>query len=161
MSRAFTRALVVSAISGLAIAPALAYAADGAPTPTPHEPTVTRVHAPRNAHSGEDILLSARVTMATQPTAPATDQEPDKQGPTCGKGSGGKNGKGKGHRGPAETGSVTFVVDGKSLAPVQVSHGRALEKLKLPPGNHTATASYSGDGNYNPSKSAPVTFEVS
>lgn len=165
MSRALTRALVLATIGGIAVAPALAYAADTAPTP--HEPTVTRVHAPRNAHAGEDILLSARVSMATQPTAPTTDQGPGKQGPTCGKGggSGGKTGKGgnkgKGHRHPAETGSITFVVDGKKLPPVQISHGRALEKLTLPVGNHTATASYGGDDNYNPSQSAPVTFEVS
>lgn len=164
MSRAFTRALVLTAISGMAIAPAMAYAGDGAPTP--HEPTVTRVHAPKSAHTGQDILLSARVTVATQPTAPTTDQGPDK-GSKAGKGKGGhggkkgKGGKGKGHRRPAETGSITFVVDGKSMPPVKVSHGRALEKLTLPPGNHTTTASYSGDDNYNPSQSTPVTFAVS
>jgi Bacterial Ig-like domain (group 3) len=164
MSRAFTRALVLTAISGMAIAPAMAYAADGAPAA--HEPTVTRVHAPKNAHTGQDILLSARVTMATQPTAPVSDQGPD-QGSKGGKGKGGhggkkgKGGKGKGHRHPAETGSITFVVDGKSLPPVKVAHGRALEKLTLPPGNHTATASYSGDDNYNPSQASPVTFAVS
>jgi Bacterial Ig-like domain (group 3) len=163
MSRAFTRALVLSAIGSMAIAPAMAYAADGAPTP--HEPTVTRVHAPKNAHSGQDILLSARVSVATQPTAPTTDQGPD-QGSKDGKGKGhsgkkGKGGKGKRHRHPAETGSITFVVDGKSLPPVKVSHGRALEKLTLPPGNHTATASYSGDDNFDPSQAMPVTFTVS
>lgn len=164
MSRAFTRALVLSAVGGMAIAPAMAYAADGAPTP--HEPTVTQVHAPKTAHAGQDILLSARVSVATQPTAPTTDQGPDNQGGK-GKGKGGhggkkgKGGKGKGHRRAAETGSITFVVDGKSMPPVQISHGRALEKLTLPPGNHTATASYSGDGSYNPSQSTPVTFAVS
>lgn len=163
MSRAFTRALVLSAIGGLAVAPAMAYAADGAPTP--HEPTATRVVAPKSAHAGQDILLSARVTMATQPTAPTTDQGPDNQngkGKSKGKGGhGGKKGKGKGHRRAAETGTVTFVVDGKSLPPVKISHGRALEKLTLPPGNHTATASYSGDDHYNPSQSTPITFAVS
>lgn len=159
MSRVFARVLVLSAISGLAIAPAMAYAADGAPAP--HQPTVTRVHAPKNAHGGQDILLSARVSVATQPTAPTTDQGPDK-GSKSGKGKGhGKKGKGKGHRHPAETGSITFVVDGKSLPPVKVMHGRALEKLTLPPGNHTATASYSGDTNFNPSQSMSVTFAVS
>ena len=163
MSRTFTRALVVSAIGGLAVAPALAYAADGAPTP--HKPTVTRVHVPKNAHGGQEFLLSARVSVATQPSAPTTDQGPDQQD-SKGKGSsGGKKGKGGGKgrvpRGPAETGSITFVVDGKSLPPVQISHGRALEKLTLAPGNHTAAASYSGDTNYNSSQSAPVTFAVS
>lgn len=156
MSRAFTRALVLSTIGGLAVAPALAYAADGAPIP--HQPTVTRVHAPKTAHGGEDFLLSARVSVATQPTAPTTDQGPD-QGS---KGKGKKKGKkGKGHRRAAETGSITFVVDGKSLPPVKISHGRAIEKLTLPPGSHTATASYSGDSHYDASQSAPVTFTVS
>lgn len=166
MSRAFTRGLVVAAIGGMAIAPTLAYAADGAPSP--HQATATRVHAPKSAHSGEDFLLSARVSIVTQPTAPTTDQGPDQQDPDGkgkAKGKGGsKKGKGhkhKGHRHPAETGSITFVVDGKALPPVKVSHGRALEKLSLPPGNHTATASYSGDDNYDASKSAPVTFTVS
>jgi hypothetical protein len=148
----------------MAIAPALAYAADGAPSP--HQPTVTRVHAPRNAHSGEDFLLSARVSIATQPTAPTTDQGPDQQdskgkGKSKGGTKKGKGHKGKGHRHPAETGSITFIVDGKTLPAVQISHGRALEKLSLPPGDHTATASYSGDTNYNASKSTPVTFTVS
>jgi hypothetical protein len=157
MSRAFTRALVLSTIGGLAIAPALAYAADGAPTP--HAPTMTRVHAPKNAHGGEDFLLSARVSLATHPSAPTKDQGPDQQG-SKGKGKKGKK-KGKGHRRAAETGSITFVVDGKSLPPVHISHGRAIEKLTLPPGSHTATASYSGDSHYDPSQSAPVTFTVS
>ncbi|HEV2344451.1 MAG TPA: Ig-like domain-containing protein [Actinocrinis sp.] len=158
MSRAFTRALVLSTIGGLAIAPALAYAADGAPAP--HAPTVTRVHAPKSAHGGEDFLLSARVSIATQPSAPTKDQGPDQQG-SKGKGKKGKSKKGKGHRHAAETGSITFVVDGKSLPPVKISHGRALEKLTLPAGSHTATASYSGDSHYDASQSTPVTFTVS
>lgn len=161
MSRAFTRALVLTTIGGLAIAPALAYAADGAPSP--HQQTVTRVHAPKSAHAGQDILLSARVSMATQPTAPTTDQGPD-QGSKGKNGSGAKKGKGKSkgkrHRHAAETGSVTFVVDGKSLPPVKISHGRALEKLSLTAGSHTAAASYSGDSNYDASQSAQVTFTV-
>ena len=34
-------------------------------------------------------------------------------------------------------------------------------KLELPPGHHTAVASYSGDSHYDASESAPVTFTVS
>ncbi len=148
MSRAFTRALVLTTIGGLAIAPAIAFAADG--DPTPHQQTVTRVHVPKNAEGGEGILLSARVSIAKPPAGPTTDQGPNQQNP-----------HGMSHRRPAETGAVTFVVDGKSLPPVKISHGRAIEKLTLKPGNHTAAASYSGDSNYNASQSAPVTFTVS
>lgn len=174
MSRAFTRVLVLSAIGGLAAAPALAYAAGG-DGPTPHTPTVTKVMAPKQAHAGENFLLSARVLLAKGPTAPVTDPPTGQQpkdsaaGKTGkgGKGKGGstgkkgKGGKGHGHRHPGETGQMTFVIDGKALAPVKVTLGRALEKLELPAGSHTATASYSGDRTYNPSQSAPVTFMVS
>lgn len=165
MSRAFTRALVLSTIGGLAAAPSLAYAAGGGSSP--HAPTVTRVLAPQHAH-GEDVLLSARVSLAKKPTAPTTDVEPERKGSKGSKGKGGKGtvkkgkgGKGRGHRRASETGSVIFTVDGKTLAPVRISHGRALEKLTLPPGNHTASASYSGDDNYSASESTPVTFAVS
>jgi hypothetical protein len=169
MSRAFTRALVISTIGGLAVAPALAYAADGGSGGSgAHAATVTTVLAPKHAQGGKAILLSARVGVTPdQPTAPAEDLQPDrkgskggKSGTTVKKGKGGK-GKGKGHRRAAETGEITFVVDGKALAPVRISHGRAIEKLELPPGNHTAAAAYSGDSHYNASKSAPVTFAVS
>jgi len=171
MSRAFTRALVITTISGLAIAPALAYAADSGSGA--HAATVTTVLAPKHAQGGQDILLSARVGLAhNKPTPPTESPQPDRKGPgakggksgkggtTVKKGKG-KGGKGRGHRRAAETGEVTFVVDGKTLAPVRISHGRALEKLELPPGNHTAVASYSGDSHYDASESAPVTFTVS
>lgn len=169
MSRAFTRALVLSTVGGLAVAPSLAYAASDAPHP--HAPTVTRVVAPKHAEGDQDMLLSARVSLVHKPAAPTTELEADRKGAKGGKGKGGKGtvkrhkggkgGKGRGHRKASETGSITFTVDGKKLAPVRVSHGRALEKLDLPAGNHTATASYSGDDNYSPSESAPVTFTVS
>ena len=168
MSRAFTRALVISTIGCVAIAPAFAFAADsGSGT---HAATVTTVLAPKHAQGGKDILLSARVGMAPdKPTAPAEDLEPDRKGPGSKGGKSGKGGttvkkgkgKGHGHRRAAETGEITFVVDGKALAPVRVSNGRALEKLELSPGNHTAVASYSGDSHYDASKSAPITFTVS
>ncbi len=171
MSRAFTRVLVLSAIGGLAAAPALAYAAGG-DGPAPHTPTVTKVMAPKQAHAGENFLLSARVVLAKGPTAPVTDPPPGQQPKDSatgkgGKGKGGstgkkgKGGKGHEHRHPRESGQMTFVIDGKALTPVKVSQGRALEKLELPAGTHTATASYSGDRTYNPSQSAPVTFTVS
>ena len=171
MSRAFTRALVISTISGLAIAPALAYAADS--SSGAHAATVTTVLAPKHAQGGQDILLSARVGLAHDKSgAPTESPQPDRKGSgtkggksgkggTTGKKGKGKSGKGKGHRRAAETGEITFVVDGKTLAPVRISHGRALEKLELPPGDHTAVASYSGDSHYDASESAPVTFTVS
>ncbi|MGH6656525.1 MAG: Ig-like domain-containing protein, partial [Actinocrinis sp.] len=125
-------------------------------------PTATKVTAPAHAQTGQNFLLSARVVLAKGPTAPVTDPPTNQQakdGPGAGKG--GKDGKGRGHRRPGETGEMTFVIDGKALDPVKVTHGRALEKLELPAGDHTAAASYGGDGNYSPSESAPVTFTVS
>jgi hypothetical protein len=168
MSRAFTRALVVSTIGGLAVAPALAYAANGGSNT--HASTATTVLAPKHAQGGQSILLSARVSLApNKPSAPADNLEPERKKGTKGGKSGkggttvkkGKGGKGKGHRHAAETGEITFVVDGKALSPVRISNGRALEKVELPSGNHTAAASYSGDSHYNASESAPVTFTVS
>jgi len=163
MSRAFTRALVVSTIGGLAVAPALAYAANGGSST--HAPTVTTVAAPKHAQGGQNILLSARVSIAPdKPSAPADDLEPDRKGKgkKGGKGTVKKGkGRGRGHRHANETGQITFVVDGKALAPVRISNGRALEKVQLPSGSHTATASYSGDSHFNGSQSTPVTFTVS
>lgn len=164
MSRAFTRALALTTIGGLAVAPSLAYAASD--TSVQHAQTVTRVLAPKHAQGNADVLLSARVSLVRKAAPTQQELEADRKGAKGGKGTakrhkGGKAGTGRGHRQASETGSVIFTVDGKKLAPVRVSHGRALEKLELTPGSHTATASYSGDDNYSPSESAPVTFTVS
>jgi hypothetical protein len=57
--------------------------------------------------------------------------------------------------GPVPTGSVQFLVDGSpvSTSPVSLSDGSATSApiSTLPAGNHTITASYSGDSNYAPS----------
>jgi hypothetical protein len=172
MSRAFTRALVISTISGLAVAPAIALAADtGSNAPAS---TVTTLSAPKSAHSGHSFMLSARVMpSAATPEHAAQDEESvldskkgggkgKKGGTTVKKGKGKGKGAGKkpGKRHDAETGSVTFTIDGKTFKPVRLSHGRAEEKIELPEGKHTATASYSGDDNYRSSDSAPITFTV-
>ena len=174
MSRAFTRALVISTISGLAVAPAIALAADtGSNAPAS---TVTTLSAPKSAHSGHTFTLSARVMPSAAPSERAAQDEESvldtkkgggkgKKGGTTvkkgkGKGKGKGSGKKPGKRHDAETGLVTFTVDGKTLKPVKLSHGRADEKIELPEGKHTATASYSGDDNYRSSDSAPITFTV-
>lgn len=193
MTRAFIRAAVVSAIGGLAIAPALASAADG--TPTAKTPTVTMVTAPKAPHTGQEITLVARVGAHadTESGDPGGRGGPDakhgkpgrggtqaKGGDHTGKGSadgGTRKGKGKGkgktkakgtgkHKGTggrhaAETGTVTFTVDGRALRPVPVSRDRASEKIELPAGSHTITAAYGGDDNYSPSQAAPLTITVS
>jgi hypothetical protein len=175
MSRAFTRVLVTSAISGFAVLPTLAYAADAGPGNQPQVPTAITVAAPKNAHANIEFSLSAKVDAAalTKPTdgprpstKGATGRESNTGDPTVkkGKGHGKTKGKGGAHhqkRHAAETGTVTFTVDGKTQPPVKVERGRAAEKIDLPPGSHTVTAVYSGDGNYRASKSAPVTFSVS
>jgi hypothetical protein len=150
MSRAFTRALVISTISGLAIAPAIALAADtGSNAPAT---TVTTLTLPKSAQTGHSLTLTARVT----PSAAAADADETEQsafkdkkghkgkrgGTTGKKGKGRGNGKKHGKRHSAETGSVTFVIDGKTLKPVPLVRGRADERIDLPPGNHTAAASY-------------------
>jgi len=173
MSRAFTRALVISTISGLAVAPAIALAADTGSNAAAS--TVTTLSAPKTMQSGHSFMLSAKVAPSA---APAEDSAPDeesvfdtkkggkgKKGGTTvkkgkGKGKGKGGGKQHGKRHSAETGSVTFTIDGKTLKPVQLSRGRADEKIDLPAGKHTATASYSGDDNYRSSESAPITFTV-
>jgi len=173
MSRAFTRALVISTITGLAVAPAIALAADtGSNAPAS---TVTTLSAPKSAHSGHSFMLSAHVMpSAAQPETSAQDEESVLDTKKGGKGKKGgttvKKGKGKGHgkgvgkkpgkQHDAETGSVTFTIDGKTFKPVKLSHGRADEKIELPKGEHTATAYYSGDDNYRSSDSAPITFTV-
>ena len=83
------------------------------------------------------------------------------------KGSGhGKKGKGKRHKGTgrgrrhAVTGKVEFLLDGKPEPSVEVSRDQASEKIQIPVGRHTLVAVYSGDGNFEPAKSTPVTFEL-
>ena len=70
-----------------------------------------------------------------------------------------RKGSGRGRR-HAVTGEVEFFLDGKPQPPVEVSRDQASEKIQIPLGRHTVFAEYSGDGNFEPAKSAPVTFEL-
>jgi hypothetical protein len=78
----------------------------------------------------------------------------------------GKKGKGKRHKGTGRgrrhtvTGKVEFLLDGKPEPSVEVSRDQASEKIQIPLGRHTLVAVYSGDGNFEPAKSTPVTFEL-
>lgn len=54
------------------------------------------------------------------------------------------------------TGTVVFSVDGASSEPIPLSGGRAVVKAELGPGEHTASAAYSGDAEHAPSDSGPV-----
>jgi autotransporter-associated beta strand protein len=59
------------------------------------------------------------------------------------------------------TGTVTFTVDGTAQSPVQISNGQAVfSTFMLSVGNHTITAAYNGDGNFNSSTSAPLTQTI-
>lgn len=176
MTRVLTRAIMLTAVGGLALAPAIACAASGGTdtgtADAPPATTVTQLTTPKDPQANEMFTLSAKVT----PEESGTTQAPPKAGHAKkpggdGKGTGtkgkskGKGGKGKGAKGghkrhAAETGKVTFTVDGKAQSPVQLARGRASEKLELPSGKHTVSASYSGDQNYTASQSAPVTFTV-
>ena len=70
-----------------------------------------------------------------------------------------RKGSGRGRR-HAVTGEVEFFLDGKPQPPVEVSRDQASEKIQIPLGRHTVFAEYSGDGNFEPAKSAPVAFEL-
>lgn len=188
MTRAFIRAVVISAIGGLAIAPALASAADGTPTTT-KTPTVTTLTTPKAPQADQEITLVARVGVHADP-GNGDPGGPGSSGPEHGKpgrgetqAKGGHSGKGsadggtrkgkgktktkgkKKHKGAGrhhtgETGTVTFAVDGKALRPVPLSHDRASEMVELPSGSHTITAVYGGDDNFSPSQATPLTFTV-
>lgn len=59
------------------------------------------------------------------------------------------------------TGTVTFIIDGISGAPVTVSGSNAHAKLPaMSPGSHTVMASYSGDAWHPATSSPPVLFTV-
>ena len=177
MTRALTRALMLTAVGGLALAPAIACAADTTTTATtdsaPPSTTVTQLVTPKDPQADQMFTLSARVTpkdpAATHTPVQATSTKKpggDTKGTgTKGKGKTGKGKNGKGgntlrKRHAAETGAVIFTVDGKAQAPVPLSRGRASEQLELPSGKHTVSASYSGDTNYTASQSTPLTFDV-
>jgi hypothetical protein len=181
MTRVFTRALMLTAVGGLVLAPAAAFAdTGGAAATAPPSMTVTQLSPPKDPQANQKFTLSARVSPETAdkpgPSAHADSAnegasnhdtkstDPTGKGKGKGKSGKGKTGKGRGTRPKrrvAETGAVTFTVDGKALPPIQLSRGRASEQLELPSGKHTVTASYSGDENYTASQSAPVTFAVS
>lgn len=182
MSRTLTRAILLAAVGGLALAPAIASAADtgpgAGPGTVPPAITVTQLNSPKDPQAGEMLTISAKVSLkdtdttdtpsqGTHATSTAGKGGIGKSGGTKGKGKS-KGGKGKGSKGDgthhkrhaAETGEVTFTVDGKALTPVPLARGRASEKLELAAGKHTVTASYSGDQNYTASQSVPLTLTV-
>jgi nitrogen fixation protein FixH len=60
------------------------------------------------------------------------------------------------------TGQVTFTIDGSAKPPVALTGTTATMPLPaLAPGDHTATAAYSGSGTHNPSTSAPLKVTIS
>jgi hypothetical protein len=59
------------------------------------------------------------------------------------------------------TGTVTFSIDGVTQSTVALSGGQAkFTTSALAVGNHTVTAAYNGDANFNPSTSSPLTQTV-
>jgi hypothetical protein len=170
MTRVFTRAIMLTAVGGLALAPAIACAADTTTSQAPPSTTVIQLVKPKDPQANQSFTLSARVSPkgaddTENPVHASTTKKPGGDTKGKGKAKGGKGrsgGKGATHkRHAAETGAVVFTVDGKTQAPVPVSRGRASEKLDLTSGKHTVTAAYSGDDNYTASQSAPLTFDVS
>lgn len=180
MSRMFHRVLATSVIGAAALAaPAAAMAADtgggggGGAEPLP---TAVVVHLPKHVEAGQPVTVTARVsTEKTAAEGGKGDDQPGKAGKGKGhkgaghhhKGTGhGKKGKGrKHHKGKGRrhkvTGKVEFFLDGKPEPPVEISHGRASEKIEIPVGRHTIVAEYSGDDQHLAAKSDPVTFQLS
>jgi Bacterial Ig-like domain (group 3) len=170
MSRMFHRVLATSVIGAAALAaPVTAMAADsggGGGSGVEPAPTAIVLHLPKHVEAGQPVVVSARVSTP-QAAADQGGKGADKPGQGTGKHKGaghGKKGK-KHHKGAAKrrhkvTGKVEFLLDGKPEPPVEVSHGRASEKIEIPVGRHTLVAQYSGDDEHLASKSAPVTFEL-
>ena len=173
MSRMFHRVLASSVIGAAALAaPVTAMAADsggGGGSGAEPAPTAIVLHLPKHVQAGQPVVVSARVST---PQAAADQGGKDGKGADGpGKGAGKHKGAGhsktgkKHHKGSAKrrhkvTGKVEFLLDGKPEPPVEVSHGRASEKIEIPIGRHTLVAQYSGDDEHLASKSAPVTFEL-
>jgi subtilase family serine protease len=69
---------------------------------------------------------------------------------------------GAGAGAPAPTGTVTFTMNGANVGTATVGlSGTAILTITTPAiGTYTAIANYSGDSNYNPAASAPVTINV-
>jgi len=170
----FHRVLATSVIGAAALAvPVTAMAADsggGGGSGAEPAPTAIVLHLPKHVEAGRPVVVTARVST---PQAAADQGGKDGKGADQpGQGSGkqhkgaghGKKGK-KHHKGSAKrrhkvTGKVEFLLDGKPEPPVEVSHGRASEKIEIPIGRHTLVAQYSGDDEHLASKSAPVAFEL-
>jgi hypothetical protein len=166
----FHRVLATSVIGAAALAaPVTAMAADsggGGGSGVEPAPTAIVLHLPKHVEAGQPVVVSARVSTP-QAAADQGGKGADKPGQGAGKHKGaghGKKGK-KHHKGSAKrrhkvTGKVEFLLDGKPEPPVEVSHGRASEKIEIPVGRHTLVAQYAGDDEHLASKSAPVTFEL-
>jgi hypothetical protein len=58
------------------------------------------------------------------------------------------------------TGTVTFSVDGTPQTPAPISNGVATLTTTLAPGTHAVTAAYSGDFNFTPNTTGPVSVTV-
>jgi hypothetical protein len=58
----------------------------------------------------------------------------------------------------AATGTVVFSMDGATSESVPLSGGRAMVRAQVGPGEHTASAKYSGDAEHAPSDSGPVSI---
>jgi len=58
------------------------------------------------------------------------------------------------------TGTVVFTVDGASSGPIPLTAGQAAVGVKMGPGNHTASAKYSGDASHAASDSGPMSITV-
>jgi hypothetical protein len=93
--------------------------------------TVTKLSVSKVATASKPVTMSARVSLAHR-TAGA----------------------------PPATGTMVFTVDGASSRPVPLTGGKVLVKVKLDPGEHTASAKYSGDDEHAPSDSGPVSVMV-
>lgn len=173
MSRMFHRVLATSVIGAAALAaPVTAMAADsggGGGSGAEPAPTAIVLHLPKHVEAGQPVVVTARVSTpqaaANQGGKDGKGADGPGQGAGKHKGAGhGKKGK-KHHKGTGKrrhkvTGKVEFLLDGKPEPPVEVSHGRASERIEIPIGRHTLVAQYSGDDEHLASKSAPVTFEL-
>jgi YVTN family beta-propeller protein len=102
---------------------------------------------------------SATIVVPTLPAVSVSSSAPTSQyaQPVTFTANAGPNGSG----GPTPTGSVTFTVDGAAQTPVPLSSGQAsLTLASLTSGQHSITATYSGDSVYGTATSAPFTQTV-
>jgi len=108
-------------------------------------PRMTLISSADQVKAGAPVTFTATVTLGAPPPKSKPVRNPHTKGTP-----------------PVPTGTMTFYLDKTSIGSIKLNaKGQAIfSTINLPSGTDSITANYSGDKNYEPTTSAPVTVTV-